>query len=102
MLCRIWIAQIQPRKVVLDHAGYTAPTRQHELDHTDHTDQESFCALKNLDHALCWESRICPTICETLGPKSTYPSQCCMAPLAVTGATTQNTATQAVPFCPDI
>ena len=29
--------------VVLDHAHYTAPTRQHELDHTvhtDHTDQE--------------------------------------------------------------
>ena len=43
MLCRIWIAQIQLRKLVLDHADYTAPTRQHELshtDHTDHTDQE--------------------------------------------------------------
>ena len=41
MLCRIciWIAQIQPRKHVLDDAGYcTAPTRQHELDHTEHTD----------------------------------------------------------------
>ena len=28
------------------HAGYTAPTRQHELDHTDHTDhtdQEYIC-----------------------------------------------------------
>ena len=24
--------------MVLDHAGYTAPTRQHELDHADHTD----------------------------------------------------------------
>ena len=23
---------------VLDHAGYTDPTRQHGLDHTDHTD----------------------------------------------------------------
>ena len=23
---------------VLDHAGYTVPTRQHEPDHTDHTD----------------------------------------------------------------
>ena len=28
-------------KHVLDHAEYTAPTGQHELDHTDHTDQES-------------------------------------------------------------
>ena len=55
MLCRICIAQIQPRKHVLliNHADYTAPTR-HELDrthrsgiypsslkglgHTDHTD----------------------------------------------------------------
>ena len=28
----------------------TAPTRQHELDHTDHTDQGSMCAaLKYLD-----------------------------------------------------
>ena len=25
-------------KYVLDHARYTASTRQHELDHTDHTD----------------------------------------------------------------
>ena len=46
MLCRICVVQIQPRKHVPDHAGYTAPTRQHELDHTDrtdhtdHTDQE--------------------------------------------------------------
>ena len=40
MLCKISIrvAQIQPRKHGLDDAGYTAPTRQHELDHTDHTD----------------------------------------------------------------
>ena len=33
-------AQIQPRKQVLDRADYTSPTRQHELKHTDHTDQE--------------------------------------------------------------
>ena len=24
----------------VDHAGCTAPTLQHELDHIDHTDQE--------------------------------------------------------------
>ena len=34
---------------VVGHAGYTAPTRQHEpdhtdrTDHTDHTDQEYIC-----------------------------------------------------------
>ena len=38
MLCRICIVQIQPRKHVLDHAVFVAPTRKHELDHTDHTD----------------------------------------------------------------
>ena len=38
MLYKICVVQIQPRKRVLDHAGYTAPTRQHKLDHTDHTD----------------------------------------------------------------
>ena len=38
--------QIQPSKYVLDHADDTAPIRQHELahtDHTDHTNQESIC-----------------------------------------------------------
>ena len=35
--------------LLIDHAGYTAPTRQHELyhtdhtDHTNHTDQEYIC-----------------------------------------------------------
>ena len=28
----------QERRSTVGHAGYTAPTRQHELDHTDHTD----------------------------------------------------------------
>ena len=32
------MVQIQPRKDALDHADFTAPTQQHELDHTDHTD----------------------------------------------------------------
>ena len=31
----LWSTDILPRKHVQDHAGYTAPTRQHELDHTD-------------------------------------------------------------------
>ena len=41
----------------IDHAGYTAPTRQHELDHTD---QEFIylSALKDLDHHK-WEWMIC-------------------------------------------
>ena len=34
------LVQIQPRKHVPDHEGETPPTRQHELDHTDHTDQK--------------------------------------------------------------
>ena len=40
---------MQPSEHVLHHAGFTAPTRQHELDHTDHadhtdhTDQEPIC-----------------------------------------------------------
>ena len=40
MLRRVCTVQIQPRKHLLDHAGYTAPTRQHGLDHTD---QELIC-----------------------------------------------------------
>ena len=51
MFCIICAVQIQPRKHVLsiDHAGHSAPARQHELDHTDqtdqtdHTDQEYIC-----------------------------------------------------------
>ena len=34
MLCSIRVVQIQPKKHVLDDAGYTA-TWQHELDHAD-------------------------------------------------------------------
>ena len=34
------LAQIQHRTHVLDHADYTAPIRQHELDHAY---QESIC-----------------------------------------------------------
>ena len=40
MLCRICTVHIQSRKHVIDHADCTAPTLQHELDHTD---QESIC-----------------------------------------------------------
>ena len=45
MFCRICVVQSQPKKYVLDHANYTALTRQHALDHTG---QESICALKDL------------------------------------------------------
>ena len=34
--------QIQPTIHVLDDADYAALTRQHALDHTDHTDQEIY------------------------------------------------------------
>ena len=46
--------------MLLDHADYTASTRQHELCHTDHTDQAYvyISALKDLDHEL-WEQIIC-------------------------------------------
>lgn len=41
------MAHIQPRIYVLDHEDYTAPTRQHGLDHMD---QESISiSVKNLD-----------------------------------------------------
>lgn len=57
MLSMICTVQIHPSKHVLDDAGYTAHTRQHEPDHTKHTyhtDQESIClsALKHLVHAV--------------------------------------------------
>ena len=55
-LCRICVVQIQPRKHVLDHAGYTAPTRQHELDHTDHTDHTNH--TDHTDHTD--QDYICP------------------------------------------
>ena len=35
MMYRICAVLTQPRKQVLKHAGHTAPTQQHELDHTD-------------------------------------------------------------------
>ena len=46
--------QIKARKPVLDSAGFTGPSLQHdELDHTDHTDHEQIrntSALKYLDN----------------------------------------------------
>ena len=59
MLCRIYVLQIQPRKHVLDHAFFTAPAWQHEVDHID---QESICPAGRIyvDHEL-----ICH-ICENL------------------------------------
>ena len=46
MLCRIHILQIQPRKHVLAHEDYTAPSQKHELDHTD----KKLSSLKYVDH----------------------------------------------------
>ncbi|CAM9480770.1 unnamed protein product [Laminaria digitata] len=45
MLCVICIEQIQPGKHVLVHADHTAPTWQHELDHTD---QEDTCPSRSI------------------------------------------------------
>ena len=53
MLRRIcMVVQIQPSKYVLDHAGWTAPNRQHEPDHTD---QESICPAWQIQ-IINWES----------------------------------------------
>ena len=57
--------QIRPGKPALDHADYSAPTRQHGLDHTDHTDHTDqeclyLLCLAALDHEMQWESVICP------------------------------------------
>ena len=41
---------MQPRKPVINHADYTASTRQHELNHTD---QGNLSALKDLDKKVC-------------------------------------------------
>ena len=54
MLCRIYTVQIQLRKHVPDHADCTAPTRQHELDHTDHEIYLPCLADLLIDHDL-WE-----------------------------------------------
>ena len=35
VVCGIYTVQILPRKRAVDNVGYTAPTRLHELDHTD-------------------------------------------------------------------
>ena len=57
------IVQIQPRKYLLDHAGYSAPIRQRELVHTDHTDHADHApnlpCLADLGHELYWETIIC-------------------------------------------
>ena len=47
------MVQLQSRKYVLNHAGYTATTRQHELDHTDHTDHTDQRNLSALEHVDC-------------------------------------------------
>lgn len=59
MLCRICTAHICPRKHVLDDAGYTAPTRKHELNPLD---QENVCR-KDLLYIMKGGSMVCST-CE--------------------------------------
>ena len=48
--------QIQSGKHVLDYADYTAPTRQHELDHTNHTDDQYICPERSRSYV--WRSNI--------------------------------------------
>ena len=50
---RVCIVHIQPRKRVLDRAHFTAPTRQHELDHTNHTNHtDIFPERSTVDHQV--------------------------------------------------
>ena len=51
MLYRICKVQIQPGNYVLDHAGYTAPTRQH--DEPDYTDEENICPERSTSITKC-------------------------------------------------
>ena len=55
MLCRICVAQIRPRKHVLDHAGYTAPAWQHDelVEYASYiSGVYEASALKGLNHAV--------------------------------------------------
>ena len=76
MLRKICIVQIKPRKHVPDHADYSAPTRQHGLDHTD---REYICPGKT--HAK-WGPAI-QIMCEillpplALGPQSNTQGPSC-------------------------
>ena len=56
------MVHIEPRKNVLDRADFTASTRQQELDHTDHTDQDSYYLPRKIK-ITTWESMIC-RVCE--------------------------------------
>ena len=57
MLCKICIAQIQPRKHALDHAHYTDPTRQRGLRRS----YRSGIYLLWKMQSITWESIICLT-----------------------------------------
>ena len=62
MICLL--GQIQPRKRVLPrhHTNCAGPTRQHELDHADHTKSRIQFSGKNLDYQ--GESDDLPEVCE--------------------------------------
>lgn len=64
--CRLWyvvrdLCKAHPTQEIclsiVYHAQYATPTGQHELDHTDHTDQEYICRERSIYHEL-WESII--------------------------------------------
>ena len=58
------LLRIQPRKyVLLDHAGYTAPIRQHGA--RDHADLQNICPAWQIQ--IKWESIICPERCGIVG-----------------------------------
>ena len=58
--------QIKAMKDALDHAGYTAPTRQHEL-RVDRSDQESICPERSTKYDIRWKPMTCPACGHILG-----------------------------------
>ena len=54
MICwyKICVLQLQPRKDFLDHADYTAPTRQHEVLIRTYQESTYLPCLADLDREL--------------------------------------------------
>ena len=82
--------QIQPSKHVLDHAGFTVSTRQHELhhtDHIDHTDQESIWSERSRSSSgNRWSVGGVQNICVS-GNNSSERTFSCRVPLCMPNTT---------------
>ena len=67
---------------MLDHADFTARARQHELDHTDHTDQESMPCLEDLHHEVGIDGLF--GVCKGFKPQN-IPEASLLLTIALTG-----------------